>query len=225
MRLTLNLLLILLLTVQCKNVEEIDWLETKKSRNYIDYATYIQKHPNTGNFSKALSEYFFLRDSIADFGGCYRFNASIRVTKNAKVLFDDELKSLDSLRFYTFQYLKNGKLNISSSLKTDIQIPESNLKDSISTGRFDIVIYEKPFPIKNLKIVLTEISKGIEDYNEFLAKKWFKKPYSELDNGKKKAIEKLNNKRLLFFDFSDMNVEHINQPPLPQTDYEIETEK
>ncbi|OWW23105.1 hypothetical protein B4Q04_22385 [Zobellia sp. OII3] len=222
MRITLKLFLILILAIQCKNIEEIDsqkidWQETKNSRNYVDYATYIQKHPNTENFSKALSEYFFLRDSIADFGGCYRFNASISVTDSAKVLFDDELKSLDSLRFYTFQYLKNGKPNISSSLKTDIQIPESKLRDSISTGRFDIVIYDKPYPIENLKKAIIEISKGIKDYKKYLSEEWFQKPYSELSKDKRAGIDKLNDQRLVFFDFTNMDGKRFN-PPLPISD-------
>lgn len=227
MRIPLKLFMILILAVQCKNVEEvdlqvIDWLETKNSRNYVDYATYIQKHPNTENFSKALSEYFFLRDSMADFGGCYRFNASISVTYSEKVLFDDELKSLDSLRFYTFQYLKNGKPNISSSLKTDIQIPESKLRDSISTGRFDIVIYDKPFPIEKLKIALMEIRNGIDDYKEYLSKLWFQKPYYELTKQKRIGIDKLNDKRLLFFDFSYMNGEKFIPPPTSEFEIDIE---
>ncbi len=212
MKIILKLFLIFILAVQCKNVEETDWLETKNSRNYIDYGMYIQKHPDTKKLSKALSQYFILKDSSNDFGGCYRYNASISFIDDSKILFDDELKSLDSIRLCTFQYLKNGKPNISSSLKTDVQIPESNLRDSISIGRFDIIFYNKPFATENLKLTLIEVSKGIHDYKEHLSKSWFKKSYSELTKKKRIGIDKLNDKRLIFFDFSHMN----NQRFTPQ---------
>ncbi len=64
MKIILNIFLIFILTIQCKSVEENnqsqkDWTKTKKSRKHFDYATFIQNHPKSEHFKKALSEYFF----------------------------------------------------------------------------------------------------------------------------------------------------------------------
>ncbi|GGF69597.1 hypothetical protein [Wenyingzhuangia marina] len=222
MRIVLKLSLIFILAIQCKSVEENkqsenDWVETQKSRDYFDYAVYIQKHPKSKNIEKALSEYLFLRDSVAGFLGCGKYNTSLSFVDEEKVLFDNELKSIDSLSFITFEYLKNGIPNVSTH-KYDVQIPQSNMWDSISKVHFDIVFYDKPFPIKSLKFVLNEISDGIHNYKKYLSKKWYKKPYNELTDNLKIEIDYLNDSRLSFFDFSYMNGKRIVPPPPPEFD-------
>lgn len=226
MRITLKICIVFILAVQCKNVEKTDhsnshWLEVKKSRDYFDYITFIQKNPKSEHFEKALSEYFFLRDSLEGFLGCGRYNASISIVNEKQMLFKGELTNLDSLRFRTFEYLKNGIPNV-STLKYDIQIPQSNMWDSISKGHFDIVIYDKPFPIKSLKLALEEVKIGIINYKDFLSKKWYKKPYIELTSEHKIGIDELNDTRISFFDFSHLNGKRMIPPPPP--DFQISEE-
>lgn len=208
--------LICISAIQCKNIEQTDqsnirWLEVQKSKDYIEYAKFIQEHPKSEYFEKALSKYFFLRDSLNGFFACGRYNASISIVDNKKLLFNDQLINLDSLRFRTFDYLKNGIPKV-STLKYNIQIPQSDMWDSVSKGHFDIVLYEKPFPIRSLQLALKEISVGIEHYKEYLSNKWYKKPYAELPKDLKLRIDNLNNSRLSFFDFSYMNDKRIIPP-------------
>lgn len=222
MRTALKLSFIFILTIQCKNVEENkhsenDWVETKKSREYFDYAAYIQKYPKSQNFEKALSEYLFLRDSAAGFLGCGKYNTSLSIVDDEKVLFDNELKSIDSLSFITFEYLKNGIPNVSKH-KYNVQIPESKVWDSISKVHFDIVFYDKPFPIKSLKLALNEVSDGINSYKNYLSDKWYGLPYNKLTNKKKNGIDELNDTRFSFFDFSHMRGKRIIPPPPSEFD-------
>jgi hypothetical protein len=222
MRIALKLSLIFILAIQCKSVEENkqsenDWVETQKSREYFDYAAYIQKHPKSQNVEKSLSEYFFLRDSVASFLGCGKYNTSLSIVDDEKVLFDDELKSIDSLSFITFEYLKNGIPNVSTH-KYDVQIPQSKMRDSISKVHFDIVFYNKPFPIKSLKFALNEVTNGINSYKNYLSEKWYGLPYNRLTIEKKNGIDKLNDTRFSFFDFSHMKGKRIIPPPPPEFD-------
>ncbi|MEO1485795.1 MAG: hypothetical protein AAFU57_08610 [Bacteroidota bacterium] len=204
---------ILILCLQCRKVDisKEDWLKTKESRHYDDYARFIQKHPKSVYFESALSEYFFLHDSIADNLICCRYNASISVIDGKQLLFDEEIKMTDSLRIYSFEYLKNGKPGI-PSLQRQVRIPETELNDSISKGHFDIIIYEKPLSVNVLQSMILEISNGINDYKEYLAESWYNKRYADLSVSKKKALDKLNDRRLMFFDFSGMDVKR-GQPP------------
>jgi hypothetical protein len=218
MKIALKIFLISILALQCKSIEENnklekDWTETQKSRKYFDYARFIQKHPKSEHFEKALSKYFFFRDSVTGFSGCGKYNTSISVLGDEKKLFNQELKNIDSLRYLTYQYLKNGIPNISTH-KYVVKIPESKMWDSISKGHFDIVIYNNPFPVKSLKLVLGEISIGISYYKKHLSEKWFDLPYNELTNGKKNGIDELNDTRFSFFDFSSMKDKTI-KPQLP----------
>ncbi|WP_148311374.1 hypothetical protein [Nonlabens marinus] len=229
MRTSLNIFLILILAIQCKEVEndqtEIRWLKTEKSREYLDYSKFIQENPKSKHFEKALSEYFFLRDSVEGYFGCGKYNTSISIVDNEKILFDDELKKIDSLRYITFEYLKNGIPNVSTH-KYDVQIPESKMWDSISKVHFDVVIYKKPFPIKSLKLALEEVSIGIDYYKEYLSEKWFSLPYNKLSNGKRIGIDELNDTRFSFFDFSHMNGKRIIPPPPPEFENdEMQTEE
>ena len=216
MRIALKLSLIFILAIQCKSVEENkqsenDWVKTEKSRDYFDYAVYIQKHPKSKNVEEALSEYLFLRDSIAGFLGCGKYNTSLSFVDEEKVLFDDELKSIDSLSFITFEYLKNGIPNVSPH-KYNVQIPQSKMWDSISKVHFDIVFYDKPFPIKSLKLALSEVSNGINSYKNYLSNKWYHLPYNKLTNEKKNGIDELNDSRFSFFDFSQMEGKRMILP-------------
>ena len=226
MRLTLKIALILILAIQCKSVEENnqiekDWAETQKSREYFDYATFIQNHPKSEHFEKALSEYLFLVDSISDFIGCGKYNTSISIVDDEKILFDNKLKSIDSLSFIAFDYLKNGIPNVSTH-KYEIQIPYSKMRDSVSKVHFGIGIYNKPFPIEYLKLALEEISIGINYYKEYLSEKWYDLPYNKLTKEKKNGIDNLNNTRFSFFDFSSMKGNRIIPPPLPELDSDEE---
>ncbi|RBW62492.1 hypothetical protein DS884_02510 [Tenacibaculum sp. E3R01] len=222
MRTALKLSLIFILTIQCKSVEENkhsenDWVETKKSREYFDYAAYIQKYPKSQNIEKALSEYLFLRDSVAGFLGCGKYNTSLSIVDDEKVLFDGELKSIDSLSFTTFEYLKNGIPNVSTH-KYNVQIPVSKMWDSISKVHFDIVFYDKPFPTESLKLALNEVSDGINSYKNYLSVKWYGLPYNKLTNKKKNGIDELNDTRFSFFDFSYMQGKRIIPPPPSEFD-------
>ena len=222
MRIALNIFLIFILAIQCKSVEENnqveeDWAETQQSREYSNYAKFIQNHPKSEHFEKALSEYLFLADSVADFIGCGKYDTSISIVDNEKILFDYELKSIDSLRFLTFDYLKNGIPNVTTH-KYEVQVPQSKMKDSISKVHFGIGIYNKPFPIKPLKLAMEEISIGINYYKEYLSEKWFDLPYDKLTKEKKFGIDNLNDKRVSFFDFSYMKGKKINPSPPPEFD-------
>jgi hypothetical protein len=220
MRIILKLLPILILVIQCKNVEKIDlqesdWALTKESRDYIEYLKFIQNHPNSINFNKALSEYLFLRDSISDFVGCERYNAKIDAIDNSKVLFNGYLKSIDSLRYFTLHYLinANGEMEVSSKLKYKVKIPQTTLFNSISNGKFEFQFYKKPFPVEYLQPILTEIKNGINDYKNYLSKEWYQTEYSDLTNEKRIEIDELNNRRLVFFDFTDLEDKRFNPPP------------
>ena len=214
MRRYILLFVFIIITIQCKKVEEsdlseTDWLETKRSRHYDDYAKFIQKHPSSKNFKEAFAEYFFLTDSISDFRASSRFNAEINVNDQSQILFNSSLIEFDSVRNFAFHYLKdfNGNAEISSKLKYKVQIPETNSFDSISRGRFGFTFYKKQFPNRYIQPVIIEITKGIGDYKEYLSKKWYNKPYYELSKETKTEINALNENRLIFIDLTFLSDE------------------
>jgi len=82
------------------------------------------------------------------------------------------------------------------------------------TKRHCIIIIDKPFSSSSLQLAIEQISLGIENYKDYLLKKWYKKPYVELSNDLKIEIDNLNNTRMSFFDFSYLNGKRLI-PPLP----------
>ncbi|PKG52279.1 hypothetical protein [Olleya sp. 1-3] len=220
MRIKVSVLFILIFATQCKNIEkkdvqERDWDVVKTSRYYRDYATFIQNHPNSNNLENAISEYLFLKDSLSDFIGCNRYNATIDTVNNTKLLFNQSLTTIDSLRHLAFNYLKNanGAMEVSSKLKYKIRIPNTDVFDSISKGQFEFHFYKKHIPVTYLQPLITEISKGINDYKNYLSKKWYQTEYAKLEKNKKIAIDALNDQKLVFFDFTDLEAKRITPPP------------
>lgn len=208
MRNTLNIILILIFAIQCKDVEEhvsqqTDWEQTKSSREYFDYAIFIQNNPHSEYIFEAMKKYLILQDSASEFIGGSRFNAKIDRIDTSKVLFNGYIKDIDSLRYIGLNYLKNanGNAQVASKLKYKVQIPETQIFDSISKGSFEFQFYEDPFATKALQKIIIELSHAIEDYKEFLSDKWYDRPYSKLSSKKKSGIDKLVHHRFVFFDF------------------------
>ncbi len=206
-----------MLLVQCKTNTAVDkeWEATKRANNFSDYAEFLQKYPTSIYFEEALAAYFVSREEKALDFGCGKFNMSIDITNDSIVLLNQEPIRMDALRTRAFHYLKDGYTYALGSLHRTIVIPETQIQDAIAKGHFDVVMYDKPFPLASMQSALLAIGKGIEDYKGYLAKQWYGKPYSKVTAKQRLAIDSLNSKRLSFFDFSYRKGKLFTLPPPP----------
>ena len=227
MRRFFNILLIALIFTQCtlespsKDLE--DWKQVRDSKDFWDFAAFIQKHPESVYFDSALTRYFIVQNEQWEEEGasmfcCKRNCAKIELANDGMILFDAEFTSIDSLRNQSFRFILNEHKDFDKPESEAITIPEMGVEGTINRGLFEIYVNNNA-PRAILKKAISKISEGIEDYKNQLALQWYGMDYLRLAPRKKAAIDSLNSNRLMFWDFGGDSIPQ--PPPIPENIEEI----
>lgn len=183
---------------QCNQVvstDEEDWKKTSTSEEWRDYSLFVQNYPESDKLEEAIHKSILLFK--INNGFCGRYNLNFSSYSKDSLLCDGHITSYSSIRETTTKYLVQGiSEDYFHQIKT--KLPNTNKEVLISKGMFDIELPENGINL-HFKKVLIEITKGINDYEKHLAKKWFNKSIDYLSSKERNFINKSVYNRLIFW--------------------------
>tara|TARA_R110002050_G_scaffold295515_3_gene454437 strand:- start:3433 stop:4005 length:573 start_codon:yes stop_codon:yes gene_type:complete len=167
--------------------DRIAWQVLKNSRSSEDFSGFIMSHPDSKYIDSTLIRFSRIKDSIEyDSYACGKYNAEVHAINATQILFNQELKPMDSLQFITFDYLTSELVN-----NLEIKIPRSNKSGLFSRAHIHFIVMEDSTKNRNLQKAIIEVSKGIKKYRDLLASNWYGKEYTELRDSTKHYMDRL----------------------------------
>jgi hypothetical protein len=215
LRILLIILLFLTININCRNPDRIKiefgnqtiqedriaGVKLNNSMKSVDFASVSLKYPDSKYVDSTLKRFSIIKDSIEyESDACGKYGAEVHVVDSTQILFNQELKPMDSLQFVTFDYLTSELVN-----NLEIKIPRSNKHGIFSSGHIHLVIMEDSINYRNVQTVIGEVKKGIIRYRNLLIKDWYGKDYSELRDSTKMYIDKLIQVKVSLMEFYEPN--------------------
>ena len=196
-------------------VQEPDpWEVVKPSQDYIDFQVFINRYPESVHFEEALKRLFELREKEWAENPppphCFPFpSAGVFVNFSGNILFEKHPSITDSIRKQAFAEMFKKEYD---QRTIHLPVPGAEEKKKVSYSRcyFEFRFDEDTYDY--LQPVVIEVSKGIREYQNHLAREWNGRELPELNDQELETIVSL-------FDHCMTFPMAIPPPPPPPPDF------
>lgn len=167
------------------NSDSIAYKHIENSKEFIVFSKYILEHPQSKYFQEALEKYHAKRnayyDSIGDMPviDCFRNCANIQIRANQEIIYEHVLIRLEDLYDSLGVFLCNvddKEFYPEKKMIEDI----NDIARPLSKGHIEVQYVNDSCDV--LQEVVTEISRSIDTYKEYLSQGWYNKTIRELDS-------------------------------------------
>lgn len=194
--------------------DEQAWNELKGQKDFWVYSFFIQAYPHSTHFDSALQNYFQYRDLLWESDPppplCFMNNSTyVIVIDSSKVLFEDTITSIGSLRTKAFLFIRNKSQDPTGPTIRMYEVPGTDTTRLLSKGIFEFQIKPEAESTSIVQEAVIQVSLAIEYYKKEVAHDWYNQDYETLKPFIKASLDTILGRRLYFDKY---------QPPPPLLD-------
>lgn len=193
------------------------WDSIQHSQDHYDYINFLNDFPDSKYFDIAITRYIDFKRKYEDTikrpaWDCFRNCVKVEVDSIGNVLFENDSLEFVNLRAAVLKQLLNPRNE--EDLPEQVEIVDSKgVKRTVSKGMIYVITRFK-LP-SNLKKVVVELKKAIEDYKRCLSVEWYDEPIYKLNESELRNIESAIRTKYYFdkFDFYPVSInEYLEEP-------------